>query len=239
MNLLRVINDILDFSKIEAGKFELEQADFNLRDTLGDTLKTLAVRAHQKGLELSYQVAAEVPDNLVGDFVRLRQIVVNLVGNAIKFTEHGEIVVSVTPDSPTSDGIKLHFEVEDTGIGIPPEKIQQIFDPFAQADASTTRRYGGTGLGLTISTQLVEMMGGRVWVESVPGHGSVFHFTAIFGISATPAVQTSLPECDVLKDLCVLVVTTMRRTRISSSRCSPSGKCSRALPEADAWLWGA
>ena len=205
-NLLRVINDILDFSKIEAGKFELEQADFNLRDTLGDTLKTLAVRAHQKGLELSYQVAAEVPDNLVGDFVRLRQIVVNLVGNAIKFTEHGEIVVSVTPDSPTSDGIKLHFEVEDTGIGIPPEKIQQIFNPFAQADASTTRRYGGTGLGLTISTQLVEMMGGRVWVESVPAHGSVFHFTAIFGISATPAVQTSLPECDVLKDLCVLVV---------------------------------
>ncbi len=183
-NLLRVINDILDFSKIEAGKFELEQADFNLRDTLSDILKTLAVRAHQKGLELCYQVAAEVPDNLVGDFVRLRQIVVNLVGNAIKFTEHGEIVVRVTPDSPTSDGIKLHFEVEDTGIGIPPEKIQQIFDPFAQADASTTRRYGGTGLGLTISTQLVEMMGGRVWVESVAGHGSVFHFTTIFGISA-------------------------------------------------------
>jgi signal transduction histidine kinase/CheY-like chemotaxis protein len=176
--LLQLINDILDFSKIEAGKLDLDPIDFSLRDNLGDTLKTLAIRAHQRGLELAAHVLPEVPDALVGDPVRLRQIVVNLVGNAIKFTERGEVVVQVAVDGHEGDELCLHFAVSDTGIGIPEDKQGVIFEAFAQADGSTTRKYGGTGLGLAISSQLVKMMGGRIWVESEVGRGSTFHFTA-------------------------------------------------------------
>jgi PAS domain S-box-containing protein len=177
-SLLSLLNDILDFSKIEAGRFELESMDFDLRDRLGSTLQTLALRAEQKGLELAADVAAEVPDHLIGDSARLRQIVVNLVGNAIKFTEQGEVVVQVRTEAVEEDVVRLHFAVRDTGVGIPPEKQEAIFEAFSQADSSTTRKYGGTGLGLAISSQLVRMMGGRIWVESEPGQGSTFHFTA-------------------------------------------------------------
>ncbi len=185
--LLSLINDILDFSKIEAGRLELEQVPFNLRDRLGDTLKSLAVRAHRKGLELSYRVRADVPDTIIGDIARLRQIVVNLVGNAIKFTERGEIVVDVMCESRTDQFAMLHFVVRDTGIGIPKEKCATVFQAYSQADAGTTRQYGGTGLGLSISAKLVELMGGRIWVDSSIGQGSRFHFTGQFGLAAAEA----------------------------------------------------
>jgi len=179
--LLMVINDILDFSKIEAGKLKLEPEVFALRDGLEETLKTLALRAHQKGLELAFEAAPEVPEAVVGDLGRLGQVLINLVGNAIKFTHHGEVTVAVGVDAQGEDDLLLHFSVADTGIGIPPEKREQIFDAFTQADGSMTRRYGGTGLGLTIASKLVTMMGGTMWVESEVGRGSTFHFTARVG----------------------------------------------------------
>jgi PAS domain S-box-containing protein len=198
-SLLSVISDILDFSKIEAGKLDLDHTPFALRDGLGDTMKTLALRAHKKGLELAYHVPPEVPDALVGDPGRLRQILVNLVGNAVKFTELGEVVVEVAwaagglaEDAkegiakPQAAEVEMHFSVRDTGIGIPPDKLQAIFAPFVQVDGSTTRKYGGTGLGLAISARLVALMGGKIWVESEPGLGSVFHFTARFGLAPAP-----------------------------------------------------
>lgn len=175
--LLTVINDILDFSKIEAGRLDVNPIDFELRDALGDTLRTLSLRAHEKGLELALHVAHDVPCRVNADPTRLRQIVVNLVGNAVKFTEAGEVVLHVATESQTENELLLHFTVIDTGIGIPPEKQEMIFAPFAQADSSATRRYGGTGLGLTISFQLAGLMGGRLWVESTEGKGSSFHFT--------------------------------------------------------------
>jgi len=188
--LLEIINDILDFSKIEAGRLELEQAPLLLRETIGSATKPLALRAHQKGLELSCHIMPEVPEALIGDPVRLRQIVANLVGNALKFTEQGEVVLRIdlerhgpVGDSTSNRGSRicsLHCSVTDTGIGISPEKQRLIFQPFVQADGSTTREYGGTGLGLTICARLVERMGGRIWVESQPGKGSTFHFTAQF-----------------------------------------------------------
>ncbi|MDQ5836550.1 MAG: ATP-binding protein, partial [Acidobacteriota bacterium] len=165
-SLLTLINDILDFSKIEAGKLDLDPVSFGLRDTLADTVRTLALRAHQKGLELAFHAAADVPDRLVGDAGRLRQVVVNLIGNAIKFTSAGEVVARVSLESLTGETALLHFSVSDTGVGIPSEKQAVIFDAFSQADGTTTRRYGGTGLGLSISSRLVEMMGGTIWVES-------------------------------------------------------------------------
>ena len=177
-SLLTVINDILDFSKIEAGQLELDIAEFELAQSVGGAMRTLAIGAQQKGLELACQIAADVPEALVGDAGRLRQVLVNLVGNAIKFTEHGEVVVRVRRRSVPATRCVLHFTVQDTGIGIPAEKQAVIFEAFAQADSSTTRKYGGTGLGLAISTQLVALMGGRLWVESEPGQGSTFHFTA-------------------------------------------------------------
>ena len=180
--LLQVINDILDFSKIEAGKLDLELTDFRLRDTLGDAIELSALRAHEKGLELAYFVEPEVPDVLAGDPIRLRQIIVNLVTNAIKFTEKGEVVVHANLESNYHDVASLHFSVKDTGIGITSEQRKKIFESFSQADTSTTRKYGGTGLGLTICSQLSNMMGGRIWVESEMGKGSTFHFTANFGI---------------------------------------------------------
>jgi PAS domain S-box-containing protein len=224
--LLTVINDILDFSKIEAGKLHLEDDPFPLRDSLDDTLRTLALRAQQKGLELACHVAPEVPDALVGDLGRLRQVIVNLAGNGIKFTERGEVVVSVGVASgeglvvreegqknapgPLTTGhlplITLHFEVRDTGIGIPPEKQQAIFEPFEQVDGSASRRYGGTGLGLAISAQLAAMMGGRIWVVSAPGQGSTFHFTARFGLQGEPQAGPCPPEPADLHGLQVLVV---------------------------------
>ncbi len=194
--LLTVINDLLDFSKIEAGKFLLDPVAFDLHDCLGDTLRTLALRAHKKGLELACDVRPDVPQHLVGDPGRLRQVLVNLVGNAVKFTEQGEIVVAVSllrnEEEAPAPGCLLHFEVRDTGVGIPAEKLQSIFDPFVQADGSTTRKYGGTGLGLSISSHLVGLMGGRVWVESEVGRGSTFHFTAgLAQQEAAPAVAPS------------------------------------------------
>jgi CheY-like chemotaxis protein len=204
--LLTLINDILDFSKIEAGKLGLDLIDFNLHDTLGNTMKTLAPRASGKGLELVYQTPPRLPRDLVGDPGRLRQILVNLVGNAIKFTERGEVVVHVETQSQTQDGVELHFAVTDTGIGIPREKQELIFAAFAQADASTTRKYGGTGLGLAITSQLVKMMRGRLWVESEPGQGSTFHFTAHFGLARAPTKPPALPQTISLRDMPVLVV---------------------------------
>jgi signal transduction histidine kinase/CheY-like chemotaxis protein/HPt (histidine-containing phosphotransfer) domain-containing protein len=203
--LLKVIDDILDFSKIEAGKLDLERIDFSLRETLGALSKTMAERAHAKGLELVCHVLHDVPDAVVGDPVRLRQVVVNLIGNAVKFTEKGEVVLRVETQARTDEGVVLHFSVRDTGIGIPPAKHRLIFEAFSQADGSTTRKYGGTGLGLTISAQLVEMMGGRIWVESEPGHGSVFHITLPFAVALIAEDAESELPCR-LKDMPVLVV---------------------------------
>jgi len=228
-NLLRVINDILDFSKIEAGKLDLDFVDFNLRETLGEALKALAIRAHKKNLELSQDIRESVPEYLVGDAGRLRQILVNLVGNAVKFTERGEVVVRVEVESQTKEAVRLHFLVSDTGIGISPEKLKEIFEPFAQADSSMTRQYGGTGLGLTISTRLVEMMGGRLWVESEAGRGSAFHFTADFGPATNIQVAAPAVEADALENLPALVVddnATNRRIledMLGNWRMKPSG----------------
>jgi two-component system, sensor histidine kinase and response regulator len=211
---LTVINDILDFSKIEAGKLDLDLIDFNLRDSLDETTRAFAVEAHQKGLELVCDVHPDVPAAVVGDPTRLRQVVTNLLGNAVKFTERGEVVLRVEAESRETDGVLLHFVVRDTGIGIPPEKRELIFEAFAQADGSLTRRYGGTGLGLTISARLVEMMQGRLWVESEAGRGSQFHFTARFGLgrigsdkslARPPALGHRASEA-LLRDVPVLVV---------------------------------
>jgi two-component system sensor histidine kinase/response regulator len=194
-SLLQVINDVLDFSKIEAGKLDLDPVHFKLRDTLNLTLKPLSLRAEQKGLELACHVQADVPEDLFGDPLRLRQVVLNLVGNALKFTDKGEVVVEVRVESRKEEDLSLHFSVRDTGVGIAPEKQGSIFEPFTQADGSMTRRFGGTGLGLTISARLVEMMGGRVWVESELQKGSTFNFTCQVRLHAggtSPAVQAAL-----------------------------------------------
>ena len=204
--LLTIINQILDFSKIEAGKFDLERIEFDMRDRLWAMLKALSLQADQKGLELACDVDTLLPDGMIGDPERLRQIIINLVGNAIKFTERGEVVVRVAEDSRDGDQITLRFMVSDTGIGISPETQELIFQPFTQADGSTTRRYGGTGLGLTISRQLVELMGGRIWVESRLGEGSTFHFTAAFGLSKKVLAPTKSATPLDLKDIRVLVV---------------------------------
>ena len=204
--LLSVINDILDFSKIEAGKLELEMTDFRIRDYLGDILKIMSMKAGEKNLELAYRVAPDIPDLLIGDPVRFRQIILNLVGNAIKFTESGEIVVRIEQKTGPEDPGWLHISVSDTGIGVPPEKQEVIFGAFDQADGSTTRNYGGTGLGLAVSTQLVELMAGTIGVESQAGQGSTFHFTARFGVAAEqPEIQSDLPDIN-LAGMRVLVV---------------------------------
>jgi signal transduction histidine kinase/CheY-like chemotaxis protein len=207
-SLLTIINDILDFSKIEARKLQLESVDFSLRDLIGQSMQPLSPHADEKGLELAYHVLADVPDRLVGDPARLRQILVNLVGNAIKFTDRGEVVVFVEKIGLTEDDVRLQFAVSDTGIGIPREKQKTIFEAFTQADGSTTRKYGGTGLGLTISSQLVELMGGRMWVESEPGKGSIFRFTVQLGLQkrSTTTVSESLVNLLSLRNLRVLVV---------------------------------
>jgi signal transduction histidine kinase/HPt (histidine-containing phosphotransfer) domain-containing protein len=183
-SLLTIINDILDFSKIEAGRLAVETIPFSLRESLGDTMKTLTLQAHQKGLEVRCEFTPDLPDALVGDPVRLGQIVINLVSNAIKFTERGGIALRVTQEGLADGVVTCHFAVEDTGIGISPEQQTTIFAPFLQGDASTTRLYGGTGLGLAISSRLAEMMKGSIWVVSEPGKGSVFHFIVPFGVQA-------------------------------------------------------
>jgi len=203
--LLRLLNDILDFSKVEAGKLDLCPVEFRLRDNLGDTLKVLAWRAHQKGLELAYDVKPDVPDAVVGDSDRLRQIIVNLVGNAIKFTGTGEVVVHVETESQTDESVSMHFAVRDTGIGILKDKQGLIFEAFTQADGTTTRRYGGTGLGLAISSRLVELMGGRIWVESEVGQGSTFHFTAQLALQRGEASERA-DDFGELADQRVLIV---------------------------------
>jgi len=206
-SLLAVINDILDFSKIEAGKLHLEQIGFNLREVLGDTMKSLALRAHRKRLELACHVATTVPAAVEGDPHRLRQVIVNLVGNAIKFTERGEVVLDVDVERTTDDEIVLHFRVTDTGIGISPDQLHTIFEAFEQADTSTTRRYGGTGLGLAISSRLVELMQGCIWVESEINRGSTFHFLIHFGTSNRETeANASIIYPPMLQDLRVLIV---------------------------------
>ena len=204
-SLLVIINDILDFSKIEAGKLDLDSIEFNLRESLKDSLKTLTFRGHQKGLQMVSQVQPDVPDAVVGDPGRLRQILINLVGNAIKFTAKGQVEVRVEVAWRNQDKVSLHFEVADTGIGIPPEKQQLIFEAFAQADGSMSRRFGGTGLGLAISSRLVQMMDGRMWVASEVGTGSTFHFTACFTV---PRFRTAPPPAEpkCLENLPVLAV---------------------------------
>jgi PAS domain S-box-containing protein len=232
--LLGLLNNLLDFSRIEAGRFELERGVFRLRSTLDQAVKTLAARVYEKGVELIWDVPGHVPDRLVGDALRLRQVLTNLIGNATKFTHQGEIVVRVLcPPLPPGEGrgegaagtvrpmttsphplpegeetVTLHFIVQDTGIGMSPPEQQRIFAPFVQADASTTRRYGGTGLGLSITRNIVDMMGGRLWAESQPGQGSTFHFTARFAIE--PDAECP-PDSDVvpleqLRSMPVLIV---------------------------------
>ena len=240
--LLRLIDDILDFSKIEAGKMEMENIAFDLRQVVGDATRVLALRASQKGLELLFRVAGDVPETLIGDPGRVRQILVNLVGNAVKFTEHGEVLVdlwlekglgigdwelddgarpktsesellipnpqSLSPSNPQSlnpASVTLHCSVSDTGIGIPQEKQQHIFESFSQSDSSTSRRFGGTGLGLAISARLVSLMEGRIWVQSEAGRGSTFHFTAEFGLPGEVPPRRASPRAE-FRGLGVLVV---------------------------------
>ena len=205
-SLLNLINDILDFSKIEAGKLEIVPINFALRYCIDTTLKSLAVTAQNKGLELACHIPTDIPDGLVGDPGRLRQVLINLVGNAIKFTSIGEVVVRVAMVEQKEDDILLEFSVSDTGIGIPPEKQKRIFEAFEQVDGSTTRFYGGTGLGLAIASRLVELMGGAIWVESAPGKGSTFRFTARFGIqreTETLTIPSVTPELTGLRAIVV------------------------------------
>ena len=203
--LLGVINDVLDFSKIEAGRLDLDETTFELRAEVETALKTVALRAHQKGIELVCDVRPEVPDAVVGDPVRFKQVLVNLINNAVKFTELGEVVVAARVRETGDGSALLHFEVRDTGIGIPAEKLASIFEAFTQADNSTTRRFGGTGLGLTICKRLVGMMGGEVWVESHDGEGSVFHFTMRVGLA--PGVSSGqMAPVTSMAGLSVLVV---------------------------------
>lgn len=205
-SLLTLINDILDFSKIEAGKLDLERTTFLVRECIGDAMKAMSFRASEKEVELACRVYPDVPVAVVGDPGRLRQIILNLVGNAVKFTARGEVVLTVQHDAEVDGETCLLFTIRDTGIGIPADKIDSIFHPFEQADASTTRRFGGTGLGLAITTRLVQMMGGRIWVESKVDHGSVFRFNARFQAAADRAPATSQPTQAAFQDARVLVV---------------------------------
>lgn len=207
-NLLNIINDILDISKIEAGYLELESTEFNLQDLLDKACDIMAIRARDKGIGLVCSVLPDVPVHLIGDPVRLRQVILNLLGNAIKFTDNGEVALEVRKES--SDAGTLLFSIRDTGIGIPEDKVNKIFEKFTQADSSTTRKYGGTGLGLAISKRLVKLMGGRIWVTSAVGAGSTFYFTAGFQLQveklkAEPVVAP-VPEREVLRPLRILLV---------------------------------
>mgnify|MGYP001094655389 FL=1 len=235
--LLTLINDILDFSKIEAGKLTVEQIPFDLRVTVAETLKSLTLRAHQKGLEVAYDIGAEVPARVIGDPGRLRQVLVNLVGNAIKFTERGEVVVTVGLASCDAQNVSLQFDVRDSGIGIPADKLEQVFEAFTQEDASTTRKYGGTGLGLAISNRLVELMDGRMWVESTPGAGSHFHFTARFGIDRTEPLPESAPA-ELKGRMALLVDDSAINSEILGKQLSRMGmQHARVASAGDAQAW--
>ena len=235
--LLTLINDILDFSKIEAGKLTVEQIPFDLRVTVAETLKSLTLRAHQKGLEVAYDIGAEVPARVIGDPGRLRQVLVNLVGNAIKFTERGEVVVTVGLESGDTQNVSLQFDVRDSGIGIPADKLEQVFEAFTQEDASTTRKYGGTGLGLAISNRLVELMDGRMWVESTPGAGSHFHFTARFGIDRTEPLPESAPA-ELKGRMALLVDDSAINSEILGKQLSRMGmQHARVASAGDAQAW--
>jgi CheY-like chemotaxis protein len=205
-SLLGLINDILDFSKIETGKLELVPMQFSLRDCIADTMTTMAIGADNKSLELVYSIPSNVPDAVIGDPGRIRQILVNLIGNAIKFTAEGEVAVSAKLEEETNEEICIQFSIADTGIGIPPEKQDKIFNAFEQADGSTTREYGGTGLGLSITALLVEMMKGRIWVQSEMGKGSVFHCMIWLSRSTEPASRRIASDVSSLKGIKVLVV---------------------------------
>lgn len=206
--LLELLNEVLDFSRIEAGRFELESTPFSPRLAAEQVVKTLAVRAYEKGLELVYDLPDDLPDRVLGDPLRLRQVLMNLVGNAIKFTTRGEVVIQASVETRTAECVVLKFSVIDTGIGIAQDDQERIFSPFTQADASTTRQYGGSGLGLAISQKLVTLMGGGIWVESQPGQGSTFHFTVTLPIGPQAALpeETGLPDCEAFRDVAVLVV---------------------------------
>ena len=204
--LLDLINGILDLARIESGQLSLEQAGFDLESVVDGTVETLAVRAHQKGLEMLVHVLPDVPIGLIGDRLRLRQVLLNLIGNAVKFTEHGQVLLTVERDRESADPGHLHFSVADTGIGIPKDKLEEVFSSFTQADSSTTRQYGGSGLGLAIVRRLVALMGGRVWVESELGHGSVFHFTAHFQVQTDAPVERRAALTVMLSGVRVLVV---------------------------------
>ncbi len=211
--LLAIINDILDFSKIEARRMDLDRTPFGLRETVEETVHVLAQRAQTKGLELASDIRRDVPDALVGDAGRLRQVILNLVGNAIKFTNRGEVILRIAPELVDADRAQLHFTVSDTGVGIPSEMHARIFEPFKQADSSITRKHGGTGLGLAISSRLVELMGGRLWVESHVGRGSTFHFTPRFDRQAAGSGERWLTPPINLRGLRVLVADDKATTR--------------------------
>ena len=241
--LLDIINDVLDFSKVEAGMLELDVAPFRLRSGVGETLKALAIRAQEKGLEIVFDVAPDVPDALVGDAGRLRQILVNLVGNAIKFTPEGRILVRVLYRSRARGSAELEFQVSDTGIGIEADRRAAIFEAFTQADTSTTRVYGGTGLGLTISASLVSLMGGRIWVESEPGAGSTFHFTGTFGAQFDAVPLPARRERMLVRSRRVLVLEprlSAREVLVAHLReLEVEGSVAETLDEAEAALRGA
>jgi two-component system, sensor histidine kinase and response regulator len=213
-SMLTVINDILDFSKIEAGKLELDPVSFNLRDHVEETTRMLAVKAHEKHLEVMCDVRPDVPEYVVGDVTRMRQVLVNLLGNAIKFTGQGEVELSVEMESRTEDRVRLRFVVRDTGIGIPRDKQKTIFEAFSQVDGSTTRKYGGTGLGLTISSRLIEAMHGKIWVESEPGQGSSFYCTAELGVSEQSVPKEALPEVSLFEERILIVDDNLTNRRI-------------------------
>jgi two-component system sensor histidine kinase/response regulator len=191
-----MVNDVLDYSKYEAGKLVLNCAEFSMRTVLREVLRPLAVRAAGKGLEFEYTVEPSLPDDLLGDHERLRQILMNLTSNAVKFTNAGKVEVSVRADSLQDSRIELHFTVTDTGIGIPADRHLQIFEPFTQVDGSTTRKYGGTGLGLSVVSGLVELMGGRIWFTSELGRGSAFHFSVALGIARPDAARDASPSAE-------------------------------------------
>ena len=201
--LLGIINDILDFSKIEAGKLDIEKTDFRFEDVLDNLSTIVGQKAQDKNLEFLISAQHDIPPNLVGDPLRLGQILINLVNNAVKFTDHGEVLVTVALEEQLADRVKLKFSVRDSGIGMTPEQSARLFQAFSQADTSTTRKYGGTGLGLSISKRLVEMMEGTIWAESEPGVGSTFHFTAWFGIGSEEKRKRFIPDLAGIRALVV------------------------------------
>jgi signal transduction histidine kinase/CheY-like chemotaxis protein/HPt (histidine-containing phosphotransfer) domain-containing protein len=236
-SLLDIINEILDFSKIEAGKMELTMAPLRLRATVEEALQILAVRAHEKHLELTCDIAPDVPDALTGDALRLRQVLLNLVGNAIKFTHEGEVAVKVSTESWEGSDISVHVAVRDTGMGIPREKQGLVFDAFCQADGSTTRRFGGTGLGLTISSRLVQALGGRIWLESEPGEGSTFHFTMKFGMqSVHPSALEPAQFADLVGKTALVVDDNETNRRVIVEMLTRAGMRPVAAPGATAAL---